>query len=656
VDASAGTEVSNPSTKMNSQLWVHSISPAIEDQGTMASEPHIFAGPADLEYIIGDNYLDPTDPGIGLEDSDADSEVSSGRQVSNPDGTAPGVSTRQAGDWTNAIISSQSHISRVRDLIDIRLGDELNLIRVLERPAVTRVRSVLAETLTESGDKKIAKKAANEAKKAECGYVTFSGRFVTRDNGGLDTHSGVVAFDLDDLDDVEESKRRLAGCPHVGAAFLSVSATGLRVLVPVAPIPRNAKEHKAAYAAALPIIEDSAGLKVEDHAGEDLARASFITFDPGIHVNVEAVPVPRVMRSKTRAAANGAVHDECELACRRDYVNRTFKVLDWKSDTQANIECPGLDMHTAGNAHTDCSVWIDGLPSIRCHHNSCVAEVAAAERRMRAPLARGGDGHDGDIRLPFGKIDGKPALQLPGDGRLVSEFCRDLAQLLRDKDLFARNGCAFALDFSGQRLEPVTPDWLRTWIEREVVGYKLMRDKTPGVTVNIKRTLGKEDARAVVVASQLLAGLPRVEFFQPCRMPIKRQSGHIELLPAGYDLESRTFTNRAGPEFPTDMSADQARAVVEDVLAEFPFAPDVGRSRSVAVAAMVTVFAAGLLPRGATRPVFVYQGNAEGCGKTTLAQLAGIPYGAVAVDTAPESEEEWQKKLLAGVIGGRRLM
>ena len=38
------------------------------------------------------------------------------------------------------------------------------------------------------------------------------------------------------------------------------------------------------------------------------------------------------------------------------------------------------------------------------------------------------------------------------------------------------------------------------------------------------------------------------------------------------------------------------------------------------VAAMLTVYAGGLMPDGATRPVFLYLGNAEGDGKTTAAR------------------------------------
>jgi hypothetical protein len=62
------------------------------------------------------------------------------------------------------------------------------------------------------------------------------------------------------------------------------------------------------------------------------------------------------------------------------------------------------------------------------------------------------------------------------------------------------------------------------------------------------------------------------------------------------------------------------------------------------------------MPAKATKPVFIYTANAEGSGKTTLAQLAGTPYADTPAEAAPRDETEWQKKLLSLVISGRRLV
>ena len=106
------------------------------------------------------------------------------------------------------------------------------------------------------------------------------------------------------------------------------------------------------------------------------------------------------------------------------------------------------------------------------------------------------------------------------------------------------------------------------------------------------------------------------------------------------------------------MPLAEAVAFFEDLLSEFPFAEDGGRSKAVAIAAILSVFCTALLPADATKPAFLYVANSEGSGKTTLAKLAALVAqgGDAPVEAAPADEAEWQKKLLSLVISGRRVM
>ena len=314
----------------------------------------------------------------------------------------PGVQFAGAG-WLDAPISMQSNITLTRKLGQTTVREEVSRIRLADRQAVENVRTAFTSEFARSGERKAAKKAASEIKKRDCSYVTFSGSFCSRANNDLLAHNGIVSFDLDHIADVAAVKARLAACPNVGAVFLSVTAHGLRVLVPVTPVPTDAAEHKAAYDAALPIIEAAAVLKVDDHAGQDVARASFITSDPEAHLNPVAVPVPWEMPAQILAAAalSRARREEAtaprtpssvdeddggELVRRHAYVQGNFTVVEWESDTKAKIECPGIDLHTGVNAFSDCTVWLDGVPSVRCFHQSCLEKTEAAERKMRAAL------------------------------------------------------------------------------------------------------------------------------------------------------------------------------------------------------------------------------------------------------------------------------
>lgn len=250
-------------------------------------------------------------------------------------------------------------------------------------------------------------------------------------------------------------------------------------------------------------------------------------------------------------------------------------------------------------------------------------------------------------------VNGKPALKLPGTGHLISDFASDLAGLLDGQGIFSRKGAAFILDHEGQKLEPATPAWLRTWIEKHVVPYKV-RTAEHG-EIRLAQTMPDDTARAVLVSPQFLERLPKVERFHPCPMPWLRGNGRIELLPVGLDPESGTFT--ADPRFEIKpASVAEARGVLDDLLDEAAWPDDGGRSKAVHISAMLTVFASGIMPAGSTRPVFLFVANAEGSGKTTLAILCGAPYRETPVETAPRDDGEWQKKLLSAVIAGRRLL
>lgn len=245
-----------------------------------------------------------------------------------------------------------------------------------------------------------------------------------------------------------------------------------------------------------------------------------------------------------------------------------------------------------------------------------------------------------------------PLLQLPGNGRPIGQFAHELGQLLAEKDIFRRNGCAFTFDPSGKKLEPASPTWFRSWAEQHVCFFKM----SPGQNrLSLAATMTDDSARVVLEAPQFLAHLREIERVHSCRMPILRRDGNVVLLQEGYDRESATYT-LPGSAYPLDTTADDARRILERAYMEFPFQDDGGRSLAVAVASMLTVFGSALMPHGSTRPVFCYLGNAEGTGKTTAARVAAIAHGAVPVESAPSEETEWSKKLLSVAISGRPIL
>ncbi len=203
----------------------------------------------------------------------------------------------------------------------------------------------------------------------------------------------------------------------------------------------------------------------------------------------------------------------------------------------------------------------------------------------------------------------------------------------------------------GDKLEVLTPDRFRTSVEQHLTCYR--EEPTKRGVVEIGKTMTLDQAKCVLASFQLLDGLPLLEILNPVRLPILRKSGLIELLPEGYDEEARSFTFSSGIDYDTKMSLDVAKEVIEDLLGEFCFAPDYGRSKSVSISAMFTVFARGVLTPNSPVPFFIYTANAEGAGKSLNTDCALVPvYGLVVPESMPESDGEMKKGLLASLIAG----
>jgi hypothetical protein len=244
--------------------------------------------------------------------------------------------------------------------------------------------------------------------------------------------------------------------------------------------------------------------------------------------------------------------------------------------------------------------------------------------------------------------DKRPKVQLPADNYLLSDCAHEMGKILAQKDIFQRGGFVFIANEQKDGLVPMMPETLRTWVEDYLVCYKV-RKISENQTVEFKRTITQTDAAGILSSPQFIAQLQNVERFNPVRMPVMRSDGNIVLLPEGYDYETKSFTCDPVPVI-SGMDVQTAKGIIDELLGEFAFA-DSGRSRAVAVSAMLTVFGRLLLPPKSLRPCFVFVANAEGAGKTLLVKLATVPVlGYAPTGTKPRDEDEMGKILLAAVV------
>lgn len=90
----------------------------------------------------------------------------------------------------------------------------------------------------------------------------------------------------------------------------------------------------------------------------------------------------------------------------RKVAEKVLGPIKWDDVNRGRCECPGKVRHTGNNAENDCTVFVDGVPTIYCFHTSCTHEVEAANRELRKAIGGG---------------SGSWTLVLPGGERLTSQ-------------------------------------------------------------------------------------------------------------------------------------------------------------------------------------------------------------------------------------------
>ena len=251
--------------------------------------------------------------------------------------------------------------------------------------------------------------------------------------------------------------------------------------------------------------------------------------------------------------------------------------------------------------------------------------------------------------LPIGSADEiaaalnskRPKVRLPGDNRELIDFAMEVGDVLRKCDFYRRDRMPVGINRERARLDAITPQAMRTMAQRHLVFFKEKKQEDPdGETrvITIVKTMIVDTARAVLESWEFIDALPEIERVNPIRMPVMRSDRRIELAPPGYFADGRIYT-LDDVVFDEAMTFERAVEIVRELLGEFPFHDD-GRSFAVQVAAMLTVFCACMLPKGAARPGFIYTANDSDAGKTLAAKVAIIPvHGKANVRAFPRKEE-----------------
>lgn len=178
-----------------------------------------------------------------------------------------------------------------------------------------------------------------------------------------------------------------------------------------------------------------------------------------------------------------------------------------KTLIRGNVDPPhlaeGLARLRAGRQRPDKSV--SGVPvSVK----PPPAAATASAKVIREVPSIANIGSDVATRLN----SSKPKVELPGNGRLLSQFAAEIAHHLKTCGLYERGGIAFIPNQQQNGLEVITPQMLRTLVENHLVCYRVLRARES--KIRLDRTMSEGDAKGVLCAQQFLSKLPKLEKYQ----------------------------------------------------------------------------------------------------------------------------------------------
>ena len=155
---------------------------------------------------------------------------------------------------------------------------DLDVFEVLDYIKTGKWKKQVSELRTETDKTK-----RNELK-SKLPYITVCGTFSNRSNTGLKRHSGLACLDFDDVDDLEFIRESINKDVYTFTSFVSPSGNGLKVFVKI-PLIDNDLDYKDYY---LELQKHYNKYTKTDISTSDLSRATFISYDPYIYINIES--------------------------------------------------------------------------------------------------------------------------------------------------------------------------------------------------------------------------------------------------------------------------------------------------------------------------------------------------------------------------------
>lgn len=265
----------------------------------------------------------------------------------------------------------------------------------------------------------------------------------------------------------------------------------------------------------------------------------------------------------------------------------------------------------------------------------------------------------------------RKAIQLPNDGKLVSQFASELARVLRRENIFFYraeskeiveigkikhpNGC---VEYSG--FIPVDANRFVTIIERYFRPWAKVYTKIG--SMDVTKSMSQTVANTVMVSDNFRDTMPLITKIFTVPMPIL-YNNTLTFPSRGYDKRFGSFLAHNAPEISNQhLPLEEAKKIIEFIYSGFCYQSEQDKINDIA--SLLTPFVRGLYVRSTCRtPLFVRKANRERAGKDYDEGVRSILYEGVALEEPPIANnehsasghnDELRKKIMSTLLAGRK--
>ncbi len=251
---------------------------------------------------------------------------------------------------------------------------------------------------------------------------------------------------------------------------------------------------------------------------------------------------------------------------------------------------------------------------------------------------------------------------------LVTDFIKNLSELLKDEDLFYRVADNSIIEIIDGNMRIVTASRMISLIENICVpGIEKWKEgeEGEGYWVFQKKTASEQVCKIVLSSPSFYNKLKRIEKILSVPIPILKD-GKILFPNKKYNPDLKLYLNINAPDLnKPNMKLDEAKKILDELFKEFCFKDNSEEDKIKSLWALLTPYIRGLYDTWNTRtPVFVYFANRERAGKDYLAAIRTLVFEGVATEEPPistgkkdgGSNDELRKKFLSCMMAGKKFM